>query len=148
MTNISNSSVYTPWIVRNQSVINYGQVLQNPTPSASGLVGASTLPYIVPTGKMLQIDYLAFESHEGVAFWLWTGSTMLTQNQIMTFTSIDAKYNQGSLSDARFKTTQEWRPQNVFFDEGVQVNLALQEFSPTFDGFTFGWLMSGKLFDK
>lgn len=138
-----------PWIIHNQTTFpvdpsdpSQSVILINPPGYAAGLVGeVTTLPYQVPTGKQLTINYLAIEGLWGAAMFPWIGTSPDSPGQVVTtFTtpmpSPGYPYGPG---------TCEWHPKFTI-PSGQSLGLSLRGFNAP-GAYMYGWMMAGKLCD-
>lgn len=144
-----------PWIAHGETaLLKDGGYVVNPTPFNLGLVGAVTsLPYTVPAGKQLIIDYFSIEGIWGAAMWPWIGALPFDGSKVIqTFTAPDLNipFNQGPLNDGskfgQLPGTREWHPCFVLPAETI-FNLTLAGWHQSSEGWVYGWVVSGELQD-
>lgn len=149
----------TPWSVCGQTQIAPAGLVNNPTPNNVGAIGGITsLPYIVPAGKILRIDRAGIEAHWGGSIVIWTGDGPLDAAKCLP--TIGGANGRGDGSEIesgpRASLTGTWWAELGFsFSAGTKINLYVNSsYQPAHiggysnaNGQIFGWWATGELLD-
>lgn len=116
----------------------------NPTPMTGLVLGeVASLPYTVPTGKILLINRVSLEAHWGTVLWPWIGNGGNNPSAIFSWEKVIETFRGYELADCG--PTYEWRPE-IYLPAGSILNITLH---PRKAKATMrqGWGLSGKLIE-
>lgn len=132
-----------PFICVGQTTIDSTGSVINPSTNVNGLVGESTLPYVVPANKILHITRLSVEPLWGAALILFVAddSIIQTSNCLCTYSS-GGKLAPNTSTDALIDS-KVWDT-DYYIPAGKKLNLRL---SGTLANWTYGWCVGGELLD-
>lgn len=134
----STSFCETTWIVYGATVVPGAKNIDNPDPSANGIIGeVKELPYIVPEGKVLVITNYGIEGGKTPQYAIipWIGEQPVENGQGL-FTCA-AAYG------SNYYSGMKW-----IIPEGVKLNVRISNSSDDYIAYAFGWYMQGYLIDK
>ena len=136
----------TPWVCYGQTIIAPNDVVQNPTPNTTGLVGECTsLPYTVPTGKVLVIQMFQMEHLWDGAMLPWIGDTI---SDFTAANCLSTMCGTATTSSAALFAQSMWVAGfNYHIPAGKKFNIRLNAgYAPT-TGYRYGWYVGGELRD-
>jgi hypothetical protein len=136
-----------PWSVQGQTTINHGVNIDNPTPNGQGMIGElSSLPFTVPSGKVLLITSMYMEGN-------WNGSAASNSGTDTHFSGVQAIWlgssvvsnSQFIVSNACANISNELRGLRFYIPAGKIVNVRITSALATVDNWVTGWGVWGYL---
>lgn len=132
----------SPWVAYAQTIVPQNGVVQNPTTHANGLIGEVSLPYVVPTGKVLHLTRIALEPLWSAAIIPWIGETMTLGSCLDTYTA-------GGLytgTPNALQPTCSWAV-DYWIPAGKKLNMRINAGYQPSENWIYGWEMAGELHD-